>query len=199
MKNKFNVVLTTLLIASLAFGCKKKDNSEVSPVIDDHTGLLNNGSYIRGTVKTADENNKPMEFSFENIYQTKKMFIEPATGNGAMTIGGNYFYKAFTDMNNDYPDRTYLNFDIDSLADKTPTNGYFRISAIHGLGANNVFYFSAQDNAAVTDYKFDTISHVVSGNFAMSTTNTNNSKGATISGSFSYNDVRRVILRKASK
>jgi hypothetical protein len=198
MKNRFSILLMAAVLLTASFGCKKKEEeSTTSPSVDSNTGLKKNGSFIKGTVVTVDENEKPRDFSFEYVYQESDIFFDGGTGSDYIGDEGS-FYKAYTDYyNNDYQSYGELYFRLDSLGDKVPDDAYADIYALADLPNNEAFYFALDDDANITNFKFDTLTNVVTGDFSMNSNNTSNGYYATVKGSFQYNDVKRLVFRKS--
>lgn len=180
-----------VLLAALS-SCKK-DKDTKPAVLDTHTGLLKNGSYIEGTVVTATSDNEPVEFSFNYQYLDAEFFYDGASG-GSTTMG-NYLYKDYTDYNDNYPDYARVRFSLDSLKDNTLSNINFSMYGSSNLPGNKVFYFDVNNTAIITDYTYDSLNHVMSGKFSMNSNNTNNGQDASITGSFRYADIQNVRFR----
>jgi hypothetical protein len=197
MKNKFSILLMAAVLLTASFGCKKKEEeASTSPSVDSNTGLKKDGSFIKGTVVTSDENDKPMEFSFDYVYKDSDFYFTGGTGSDYIGNEGT-FYKAFTDYyDNDYESSAELYFRLDSLGDRVPEDAYLDLNALADLPAGRAFYFDVNDEVALSNFKFDTLAGVASADFVMNSDNTDNGNDAVIRGSFQYNNVKRLVFRK---
>jgi hypothetical protein len=175
---KLNICLL-IAIAVIHLGCKKGEQGEPGPdgPADPSTGLTTNGSYINGTVITTTAASDPVSFSFNNTYLSSDIVY----GGDSNTTTGK-LYKDFKGWKkNDY---SSIEIDLDSISDTAPSLFYIDIGAEAVIGADSLFYFNVDDIPTVTNYQYDAATHTMSGNYTLTSSNTNNGNLATVTGSF---------------
>jgi hypothetical protein len=198
MKNKITIVFLGLALLSASFGCKKKE-AEKKEVLDQNTGLLKNGSYVEGTVVTATQDDKPVEFAFKYEYQDADIQWDGGTTGSGYIGDYGYFSKDFVSgYSGQGTDYAQLYYRLDSLKAKNTESENFEMYAMPQLADGTVFDFYVGDDPIITDYAYDSINHVMTGNFSLNSDNTNNGQDCIVNGSFRYTNVKKIIFRKSN-
>jgi hypothetical protein len=192
MKFKFSLALVALVLTLATVACKKKAD-EVSAPLDPNTGLQQTGSFIKGTVTTKNSNDQDVSMTFEHTYQRGVMTYY---GNpGATAYSSASMYKDFTGYSGNYADYSNIRYALDTINDPTPSNIRLNFYGRKQVKPSEDFYFEFYGDAAktvITNYVYSAANKTMSGNFTVTaSTSTNNSKAATITGSFLLTNVRQ--------
>ncbi|MFL5731323.1 MAG: hypothetical protein ACJ75J_17675 [Cytophagaceae bacterium] len=179
------------------FGCKEKKfiPGPQGPAGngDPNTGLVTNGSYIKGTIKTLQNNGvDSITIPFNNMYMdTYPLYT---LNNGSLDA---YLYKNFVGYRND--DHTDLNIFIDSLNQPVPNIVNFMVGTETEIGTDSIYEFDVyQQSITLNSYSFDEVTNTASGTFSYTTSSTNLGYNALVSGSFKLVGVRVLMGNSSS-
>lgn len=171
---------------------------ETTTVLEEGSTLVKEG-FIKGTISTTRDNGLPVTFDFNHEYRDRPAII---TGNAE--VGNNIVFTRSSSLEGKLFVNGYslVGFYLDSLTDTVPQLFDFELGEETDLGNDTTFYFYMigfeNTELLLTQYDYNQEASTMSGEFFVRTTNTNNGKEATITGSFSVKVYHYVIKPSSS-